>query len=379
MALIPLRIQRMVRLFVAALVLAFGVVVTAPADTAKESEATKEYKKLEKEFLEKIEEAESVDRPKVLKEYSAKFMTFAEKNPKEDVAFDSLVYVLRTTRPSTDKDNVNTKAFEAIKKDHLKNKRLVKWLPIFMNYGQNGVSVLKTISEQHPDRKVQAKAIKTSKQIYEMAQKTAARIKDNEELRKKVEAARGKEYVADLLASAEKADEEVKKLDKLLAKYDDIVVDLSVGKKVPEVVIKDLDDKEAKLSALKGKVVVIDIWATWCGPCVAMIPHTRELVKKMKDKPFVFVSVSADAKKETVTAFIKTKPMPWTHWWNGASGGIVEDWNVEYFPTIYIIDHKGIIRYKDLRGDKMDEAVEKLVKEAEDDKPAKKEDKEEKK
>jgi hypothetical protein len=63
--------------------------------------------------------------------------------------------------------------------------------------------------------------------------------------------------------------------------------------------------------------------------------------------------------------------MPWTHWWNGDRGGIVEDWNVEYFPTIYVLDHKGVIRFKDVRNKAMDEAVEKLIKEMDDEKKGK--------
>jgi len=69
---------------------------------------------------------------------------------------------------------------------------------------------------------------------------------------------------------------------------------VGVGKPAPDVEGTDLDGKKVKLSSYKGKVVVLDIWATWCGPCKAMIPHERELVKKLEGKPFVFLSVSAD-------------------------------------------------------------------------------------
>lgn len=140
---------------------------------------------------------------------------------------------------------------------------------------------------------------------------------------------------------------------------------LSVGKPAPEFASKDLDGNPAKLSDLKGKVVVLDIWATWCGPCRAMIPHERELVKKLAGKPFALVSVSADQKKEALTDFLKEEPMPWTHWWEGGDGKNLKTWNVRYFPTIYVIDAKGVIRYKGVRGKAMDEAVETLVKEAE--------------
>jgi thiol-disulfide isomerase/thioredoxin len=147
----------------------------------------------------------------------------------------------------------------------------------------------------------------------------------------------------------------------LKEKYSDVFPDLSVGKPAPEIILPDLDGKPQKLSALKGKVVVLDIWATWCGPCRAMIPHEREMVEKLKDKPFALVSISFDEEKQTLIDFLKKTEMPWTHWWNGSSGGISEPWNIQHFPTIYVLDANGIIRYTELRGEKLESAVEKLL------------------
>ena len=64
----------------------------------------------------------------------------------------------------------------------------------------------------------------------------------------------------------------------------------------------------------------------------------------------------------------KKTPMPWVHWFNGPEGGVIEDWEVDGFPTIYVLDHKGVIRYKDVRDDQMKDAVEALLEEV----PAKK-------
>ena len=108
---------------------------------------------------------------------------------------------------------------------------------------------------------------------------------------------------------------------------------------------------------------MLDIWATWCGPCRAMIPHEREMVNRLKDQPFALVSISADEKKETLTEFLMREPMPWTHWWNGQEGGIMEDWEVTSFPTIYVLDAKGVIRFKNIRGKELEESVNELLKE----------------
>ena len=139
---------------------------------------------------------------------------------------------------------------------------------------------------------------------------------------------------------------------------------LAVGQPAPDLESVDLEGADDKLSRFKGKVVVLDVWATWCGPCVQMIPHERELVKRMEGKPFVLVSVSVDADKASLQKFLKKEPMPWVHWWNGAKGGIIDKWNVHGYPTIFVLDAKGTIRFKNTRGAELDEAVDQLVKEA---------------
>jgi thiol-disulfide isomerase/thioredoxin len=137
--------------------------------------------------------------------------------------------------------------------------------------------------------------------------------------------------------------------------------DLGVGKPAPALGSVDLDGKPVKLADMKGKVVVLDIWATWCGPCCAMIPHERELVKRLAGKPFVLVSIGVDDSRETVAKFLEKKPMPWTHWFNGPDGSIVADLNVVSFPTIYVLDDKGVIRCKDVRGELLDRTVDTLL------------------
>jgi thiol-disulfide isomerase/thioredoxin len=139
---------------------------------------------------------------------------------------------------------------------------------------------------------------------------------------------------------------------------------LAVGKPIPEVRAEGLDGKTRAVTDHKGKVVVLDIWATWCGPCRAMIPHQREMVKKLEGKPFALVSVSCDEEKDTLKEFLQDTAMPWEHWWAGRNGELSKALNIRFYPTIYVVDAKGVIRYKNIRGEKLDEAVEKLLAEA---------------
>ena len=105
-----------------------------------------------------------------------------------------------------------------------------------------------------------------------------------------------------------------------------------------------------------------------------MYPHERSLVKKMENKPFALIGVNSDQDREALKEVLKTEEITWRSFWNGkegTGGPISTKWNVSGWPTLYVLDHKGVIRHKWLGspGDKvMDEAIERLVKEAEGEK-----------
>lgn len=145
-----------------------------------------------------------------------------------------------------------------------------------------------------------------------------------------------------------------------------ILQNLAIGRPCPDIKLKDLDGKPVQLSEYKGKVVILDFWATWCGYCVELIPSQRELMKKYEGKPFTIISISADETPDEVVEFMKETPMPWVHWFNGAEGGVVGEWKIPGFPTLFVIDSKGIIRARDVRDEaEMDELIGELIGEAE--------------
>ena len=73
---------------------------------------------------------------------------------------------------------------------------------------------------------------------------------------------------------------------------------LSIGRVIPELEGEDMDGRKLKLSDYRGKVVAVVFWATWCGPCMGMVPHERELVKRLEGKPFVLLGVNGDDDRE---------------------------------------------------------------------------------
>ena len=100
----------------------------------------------------------------------------------------------------------------------------------------------------------------------------------------------------------------------------------------------------------------------WCGPCVGMYPQERALVAKLKDKPFAMVSVNTDEEVETLKKSIASGEITWRCWWDGGTDGpITTRWGITSFPSIFVLDRRGVIRFKDLRGDDLDKAVSGLL------------------
>src|SRR4051812_48637618 len=96
-----------------------------------------------------------------------------------------------------------------------------------------------------------------------------------------------------------------------------------------------------------------------------MYPHERSLVKRLEGKPFVLLGINSDADQENLKEVLKKEQITWRSWWDGGStsGPIASKWNVTGWPTIYVLDAKGVIRSRYVHDKKLDEAVDKLLQE----------------
>ena len=138
-------------------------------------------------------------------------------------------------------------------------------------------------------------------------------------------------------------------------------VDALEGKAPPELTLKDwTNGKEVKLSDLKGKVVLLDFWATWCGPCIAAIPHTNELQAKHKDKGLVIIAVCNSRGAESMAKVVADRKIQYLTAAD-VDGKTVEAYRVQSFPDYYLIDRAGNLRIADCRNDAVDQAVEALL------------------
>jgi len=312
------------------------------------------------------------DKQELFKVYGGKLVKWAKDNPKDTKALEALNYVMQLPAQATP-GSPKAEALALLRKEYAKSPRIATYLSDWASSDDAEVATfVKEVFEKNPDKKVRVQAGVAFVEGKEQNLGMAYWAKADSTFRARYEKFAGKEATKKMIDSIPANEKELKTfLTKLRTDFKGEFKDLFVGAPMPELQSEDLKGNKVKLSDLKGKVVVLDIWATWCPPCRAMIPHERDLVKRFKDKPFVLVSISFDAKKETLTEFLEKESMPWTHWWNGTPGSIGKELNIKSFPTIFVLDGKGVIRYKGTRDKAMDLAVETLLKEAEAEKASK--------
>ncbi|UCF17146.1 MAG: TlpA family protein disulfide reductase [Phycisphaerales bacterium] len=138
---------------------------------------------------------------------------------------------------------------------------------------------------------------------------------------------------------------------------------LCKGEAAPFFDVETLDGKRIRLKDLRGKIILLSFWASWCGECVADVPTLKELHKEFgTDERFVMVGLSLDRSAQTLRRFVKNREMTWPQ-------GLLGDWSqseipsqyaVSFIPTKFLIDQNGIL-VDVLRGPKLREAIEKAL------------------
>lgn len=131
-----------------------------------------------------------------------------------------------------------------------------------------------------------------------------------------------------------------------------------------------LEGKEFDWKTYRGKVVLIDFWATWCGPCLQEIPRLKNLHEKYREGDFEIVAISIDENLESLEEYLKKSPLPWTvlsdeKWKNSGKTGMAERFGIGEIPRCLLVDRKGKVIRVDARGENLDVELKKLFPENE--------------
>lgn len=127
------------------------------------------------------------------------------------------------------------------------------------------------------------------------------------------------------------------------------------------------DGKPFDVKSLQGKVVLVDFWATWCGPCLAELPHLQEAYEKYRAKGFEIVGVSLDDEKESVDEFFKENPLPWTQLFEqdekkrGFENPNVAHYGISAIPAMFLLDKSGRVVSTTIRGPFLEALLEDLL------------------
>jgi peroxiredoxin len=313
-------------------------------------------------------------------------LELARANPGDPAAFDALKFIIRTNRAGP--GDGSAKAMKMIlegKYPRVSDQRgYLPQVALTLRQYPDAEKILRGVLDENPSRANRGDACYWLSHHLHQQARLARMLREKPGDMKDYEDYTAAQPIAQFVSEKDpdvldKASEAL--LERVVAEFGDVTRDddprtlgviasgelfarreLRVGKPAPEIEATDHEGKRFKLSDYHGKVVALSFSGNWCGPCRAMYPQDRDLVANLKDKPFALVSVNTDKDVHTLKESISSGEITWRCWFDGGTDGpITTRWGVTAFPSIFVLDSAGVIRFKNVRGDELNRAVRALL------------------
>ncbi|HEV2293644.1 MAG TPA: TlpA disulfide reductase family protein [Tepidisphaeraceae bacterium] len=302
--------------------------------------------------------------------FTHRFLFLARKHPSDPAGVDALIWIASHDPAGPE----GHEAMERLARDHAAHPGLgpacskVRGLPV-----EPVESFLRAVLRVTPHRDVRAGATYSLAMILkrwaddapELADPTTPRARQlatyfGEPLAKRIRTDPGaiqaeaealfgrlRDRYADVPADDDSADGAGRQLGHIAERTLYEMRHLTVGRPAPELAGEDLDGVPVRLSDHRGRVVVVTFWATWCPPCMTLVPHERALAERLAGLPFTILGVNGDEDRGDARRAAARERMTWRSCWaGGPDGEVVRQWNVHAWPTVYVIDGGGVIRHK---------------------------------
>ena len=133
-----------------------------------------------------------------------------------------------------------------------------------------------------------------------------------------------------------------------------------VGKPPIDFEVVDLNGQALSLKKYKGKIILLDFWATWCPPCIKEMPNLKRTYAKFKNQDFIIIGISLDRGIAPLKSYISSEGISWPQYFDNG-GQIAQMYGITHIPTTFLIDRNGVIQDVNLSGSALEAAVSQLV------------------
>jgi peroxiredoxin len=349
----------------------------ADSPRAQYESLVKEFAKAQADYAKRLEGAgERTLQGKIFREasphpiFAKRFLELAQMHPKDPVAHECLSWIVKNSECGPLCAAPYAQAIELLATEHAQHKDSERLFDAILESAfVVSTKYLEAVFEKHPDADVRGRAGFQLGMFLKEYCAMMDRLRTLPENAKNSELFMGPALVKTLttadpapyLQQAEKVLEKVQRQYGLVEYKQSLLAtliqpelfelrNLAIGKPIPEIDGEDTEGKKLKLSDYRGKVVVLVFWGTWCKHCVALLPQERALVKRYADQPFALLGVNNDEDRAKLKPFFAKQQITWPSFYDGADA-IAKRWNIKGWPAVFIIDAKGVIRHRHLRGE----------------------------